>query len=63
MSTKKQSLIKYKQEAYFNTHALYKKEFDWFYTFKFDDKQLEIERDIFIMQTWKGGLRQCDLYN
>ncbi len=60
--TKKQSLIKYHPEPYINTHALYKKEFDWFYYFKFDDQKLERARDMFIMQTWLGGLRQVDFY-
>jgi len=60
--TKKQSLIKYHPEPYINTHALYKKEFDWFYYFKFDDQKLERARDMFILQTWLGGLRQVDFY-
>jgi hypothetical protein len=60
--TKKQSLIKYHPEPYINTHALYKKEFDWFYYFKFDNQKLERARDMFILQTWLGGLRQVDFY-
>jgi len=60
--TKKQSLIKYHPEPYINTHALYKKEFDWFYYFKFDDQKLDRARDMFILQTWLGGLRQVDFY-
>ncbi len=60
--TKKQSLIKYHPEPYINTHALYKKEFDWFYYFKFEDKKLERARDMFIIQTWLGGLRHVDFY-
>ncbi len=60
--TKKQSLIKYHPEPYINTHALYKKEFDWFYYFKFDDQKLEKARDMFVLQTWLGGLRQVDFY-
>lgn len=60
--TKKQSLIKYHPEPYINTHALYKKEFDWFYYFKIDDPKLERARDMFILQTWLGGLRQVDFY-
>ena len=59
---KKKALLKYKPEPYINTHALYKKEFDWFYAFKFDDDQLSLVRDMFVMQTWLGGLRQCDFY-
>lgn len=61
-STKKKSLIKYDADPYINTHSLYKNEFDWFFAFKFDDKQLEIARDMFVIQTWLGGLRQSDLY-
>lgn len=60
--TKKQSLIKYQPEPYINTHALYKKEFDWFYYFKFDNQKLQIARDMFILQTWLGGLRMVDFY-
>ena len=60
--SKKKSLIKYEPQSFINTHALYKKEFDWFYAFKFEDKQLELARDMFIMQTWLGGLRQVDFY-
>jgi hypothetical protein len=59
---KKQSIIKYKSEVFINTQALYKKEFDWFYAFKFEDKQLELVRDMFVMQVWLGGLRQRDFY-
>ncbi len=61
-SKKKKSLLKYKPEPYINTHALYKREFDWFYAYKFEDKQLEIARDMFVLQVWLGGLRQCDFY-
>lgn len=60
--SKKKSLIKYEPQSFINTHALYKKEFDWFYAFKFEDKQLELARDMFILQTWLGGLRQVDFY-
>jgi integrase len=60
--TKKQSLIKYHPEPYINTHALYKKEFDYFYYYKFEDAQHEKARDMFILQTWLGGLRQVDFY-
>lgn len=61
--SKKKSLLKYDAEPYINTHALYKKEFDWFYAFKFDDKQHEIVRDMFVLQVWLGGLRQSDFFN
>lgn len=61
-SSKKTSLIKYSADPYINTHALYKSEFDLFYSFKFDDNQLETARDMFIIQTWLGGLRQSDFY-
>jgi len=60
--SKKQSIIKYKPEPFINTHALYKKEFDWFYAFPFEDKQLELVRDMFVLQTWLGGLRKSDFY-
>ena len=62
-TSKKQSLIKYKAEPYINTQALYKKEFDWFYGFNFDDKDLDFARDMFVLQVWFGGLRQSDFYN
>lgn len=62
-NTKKKSLIKYDTEPYINTHALYKKEFDWFYAYKFQQKELEIARDMFVLQTWLGGLRQTDFYS
>ena len=61
--SKKKSLIKYNANPYNNTHALYKNEFDWFFAFKFTNKQHEIARDMFVIQTWLGGLRQSDLYN
>lgn len=60
--SKKQSLIKYEPEPFINTQALYKKEFDWFYYFQFDDKELELARDMFILQVWSGGMRQVDFY-
>jgi site-specific recombinase XerD len=60
--SKKMSLIKYKPTSFINTHALFKREFDWFYGFKFEDKQLELARDMFVMQVWLGGLRQVDFY-
>ncbi len=59
---RKKSLLQFDGEPYINTHALYKKEFDWFYSFKFDDKQLELARDMFVLQVWLGGIRQCDFY-
>jgi hypothetical protein len=61
-NTKKQSLLKYNPEPFSNTHALYKREFDWFYFYKFEDEQLALVRDMFILQTWLGGLRQCDFF-
>jgi len=60
---KKKSLLKYDTEPFINTHALYKKEFDFFYYFIFEDKQLELVRDMFVLQVWLEGLRQCDFYN
>jgi integrase len=60
--SKKKSLIRYNSKIFINTHALYKREFDWFYAFKFDDKQLTLVRDMFVLQVWLGGLRQVDFY-
>lgn len=60
---KKKSLLKYDAEPYINTHALYKREFDWFYWFNFDDKNLGTARDMFVLQVWLGGLRQSDFFN
>lgn len=60
MSKKKPSIIKYKPEAFINTHALYKSEFDKFYFHVFKDEKNELARDMFIIQTWAGGLRWCD---
>lgn len=60
--SKKKSLIKYKTSTFNNAHALYKKEFDWFYWFTFEDKQLELVRDMFVLQVFLGGLRQVDFY-
>jgi integrase len=62
-TSKKKSLLKFKPDPYINTHALSKKQFDYFLRFKFDDKQLDIARDMFVLQTWLGGLRQSDLYS
>jgi hypothetical protein len=59
---KKKALIKYNPEPYINTHALYKKEFDWFFGYKFEDEQLGLVRDMFVLQTWLGGMRSCDFY-
>jgi len=42
---------------------LYKREFDWFYTYKFDEKQLAVVRDMFVLQVWLGGLRQSDFFS
>lgn len=60
---KKKSLLKYNPEPFINTHAIFKKEFDWFLGFKFEDEKLDVTRDMFVLQTWLGGLRQSDLYN
>ncbi len=57
---KKKSILKYEPNPYNNAHSLYKKEFDDFYFFKFEDKLLEIVRDMFVLQTWLGGLRISD---
>ncbi|MBN1598866.1 MAG: tyrosine-type recombinase/integrase [Bacteroidales bacterium] len=58
----KQSLIKYRPKSFINTHALYKREFDYFYGFKFEDKKLGLVRDMFVLQVWLGGLREKDFY-
>lgn len=59
-STKKKSILKYDPNPYNNAHALQKIEFDDFYFFKFNDKTLDIVRDMFVLQTWLGGLRISD---
>lgn len=61
--SKKASLIKYKSNPFKNTHALMKSEFDHLFYFDFKDKSLELIRDLFIMQTWFGGLRKCDFFD
>ena len=62
LDSKKQSLIKYDAEPYINTHALYKSEFDLFYGFDFEDKDLGLARDMFVLQVWLGGLRKSDFF-
>lgn len=62
-SAKKTSILKYKPEPFINTHALYKKEFDYFFNYKFTDEKLALTRDMFVLQTWLGGLRACDFLN
>ena len=57
---KKKSILKYNPNPYNNAHALQKKEFDSFYFFEFEDNLLEIVRDMFVLQTWLGGLRIGD---
>jgi len=59
-TSKKKSMLKYKPEQFINTHALYKKEFDYFYGYEFKDEKLSLVRDMFVMQTWLGGLRASD---
>jgi hypothetical protein len=59
----KQSLIKYKAKSYINAHALNKRELDWFYRYEFENKQLELVKDMFILQVWLGGLREKDFYD
>lgn len=49
-------VISYRHEPFINAHALTKREYDWFYGFRFADKQKELARDMFILQTWLGGL-------
>jgi len=61
--SKKGSLIKYKPNAFKNNHALYKSEFDQLFKFNFTDKSNELIRDLFIIQTWFGGLRKSDFFD
>ena len=61
-TSKKQSLIKYKASPYINTQALYKKEFDLFFAYDFEDKDLGLARDMFVLQVWLGGLRKSDFF-
>lgn len=58
--SKKQSILQYTPEPFINTHALYKKEFDYFFGFEFKNERLTLARDLFILQTWLGGLRVSD---
>lgn len=60
---KKQSLIKYEAEPFKNTHALYKSEFDYLFQFEFEDDNLAKIRDMFVLQTWLGGLRKSDFFS
>jgi hypothetical protein len=62
-NSKKGSLIKYKPNAFKNNHALYKSEFDHLFNYKFTDKFSELIRDLFIIQTWFGGLRKSDFFD
>ena len=61
--SRKASLIKYKSNPYKNTHALMKSEFDHLFFFDFKNKSLELIRDLFIIQTWFGGLRKSDFFD
>lgn len=62
-SRKKQSLIKYDAVPYINTQAFYKREFDWFFAFPFEDDNLGFARDLFVLQVWLGGLRISDFFS
>lgn len=60
--SKKASLIKIKANPYKNTHALLKTEFDKLFYFTFESKADELIRDLFVLQTWFGGLRKSDFF-
>jgi len=61
--SKKMSLIKYKPTSFINTHALFKREFGLVLrVLNLKTEQLELARDMFVMQVWLGGLRQVDFY-
>jgi len=53
----------YSHEPFVNVNALSKKEFDWFFCFRFADMQKELARDMFVLQTWLGGLRLSEFYS
>ncbi len=61
--SKKSSLLKISSNPFKNTHALLKKEFDDLFFFKFDNQNDALIRDLFILQTWFGGLRKSDFFN
>ncbi len=60
--SKKASLLQIKANPYKNTHALLKTEFDHLFKFKFESKADELIRDLFVLQTWFGGLRKSDFF-
>ncbi len=55
-SKKKKSSIKYDHTSFKNTHALLKSEFDKLFFHNFENKDLDLVRDLFILQSWLGGL-------
>lgn len=61
--SKKASLIKIKANPYKNNHALLKTEFDQLFYFQFESKADELIRDLFVLQTWFGGLRKSDFFD
>lgn len=62
VDSKKASLIKYKSNPFKNTHALMKSEFDHLFFFNFKNSSYDLIRDLFILQTWFGGLRKSDFF-
>lgn len=60
--SKKASILKINPNPYKNNHALWKTEFDHLFFFKFDSKADELVRDMFVLQTWFGGLRKSDFF-
>lgn len=60
--SKKASILKIAPNPYKNNHALLKSEFDHLFYFSFENKADELIRDLFVLQTWFGGLRKSDFF-
>jgi len=61
--SKKASILKIDPNPYKNNHALLKTEFDHLFYFSFERKSDELIRDLFVLQTWFGGLRKSDFFD
>ena len=61
--SKKASILKIDPNPYKNNHALLKTEFDHLFYFQFKSKGDELIRDLFVLQTWFGGLRKSDFFD
>ncbi len=61
--SKKASILKIEPNPYKNNHALLKTEFDHLFYFQFKSEADGLIRDLFIMQTWFGGLRKSDFFD